>query len=293
MTRDRDSVRPDHSKTDSLPMRDAFIAHRGLDAVRDRMSVVEQSAEICFVGVLRDNRGFYGDRAPHDRLENHRIASCDCLSLELDQVKERRVTDDSALERLERAGTDFLLGKGIQEVDVSDHRFRRVKTSDEILSRRVIDRDFSSDAAVNLSEQRRRNVHKAHASEIDRCSKSCGVTEGTSTDRDDDCIPSRAAREQIAGETDDSLESLGPFAVRQRQYIDASEAICECVSGDFHEPRSRDDERRASRRHLSEDRASVSNDSPADEDGILGGLVADYDCGLHHSCRRFNSRPSS
>ena len=100
-------------------------------------------------------------------------------------IEQRAARDDAVLDDFVQAGAELAAGKRGEELRVDDHGRRLMIGADEILARGVVDADFSADRAVDLREERRRDLDDGHAAEVGGRGESGDVADDPSAHGDD------------------------------------------------------------------------------------------------------------
>ena len=87
------------------------------------------------------------------------------------------------LDDLREAAAEFTIGERSQQLGIGEHQRRRIEGSDKVLPFRKIDSGLAADRAVNLGDERRRDVHKFQPAQEGGSRKAGYVTDYASTNR--------------------------------------------------------------------------------------------------------------
>ena len=90
-------------------------------------------------------------------------APCEASS----QSKKASVAEQTVLRDLRIAGAHFARRKRRQNVGVGQHEARLMESADQVLALRRVDARLAADGAVNLRQQRGRDLHEADAAAKD------------------------------------------------------------------------------------------------------------------------------
>ena len=121
--------------------------------------------------IARDDARLHRDRMGHRVLaQGHVVAQAGGVRFQPFEeitVPQKPVFRDLAIARQEVAR-----GERVQHGDIGQHQGWLVKGADQVLAVRAVDAGLAADAAVHLGQQRRGDLHEAHAPAQDRGGKS-------------------------------------------------------------------------------------------------------------------------
>jgi len=92
-----------------------------------------------------------------------------------------------------------------------------VEGAHQVLPSRQVDPDFSTNRAIHLREQRRRNLNKTEAAQICGCGEAGCITDDAAAESDDDRGPVDAALKQAIVQARYRRQLFGLFAVGDEQ----------------------------------------------------------------------------
>lgn len=144
-----------------VPVPPAVLLHP-LDGVRERVPVVEDLAHPGLAQVAGDHVGLHPDR-PFDQLARHgpgRVGGRH--RVRLDEVQDRRVGDEAALDDLGHPGGQLGRRQAVERGEVGEHPHGRVEGTHEVLAGGGVDAGLAAHRGVDHAEQRGGHRHPAH-----------------------------------------------------------------------------------------------------------------------------------
>ena len=124
--------------------------------------------------------------------------------------------DHRLLDALGQAGGDVAALERAQARDVGDHRGRLVERAEQVLRERVVDGDLAAERAVDLREQRRRQVHVRDPAHVRARDPAAEVGDHAAAEREDHVAARERAAREPAPQPDRLLEALARLAGRDR-----------------------------------------------------------------------------
>ena len=144
-------------------MQIGFVAGGGLDGVGEGMAEVQDCAQILLAFVLGDHCRLDFARSRDAVSERVDVAREQLGHVVVQPVEQQRIPDAAVLDHFGEPGSEFPVRERGQRVRVRDDRQGLMKRTDQILAARVIDSGLAADRRVDLREQRRGDLHVAHA----------------------------------------------------------------------------------------------------------------------------------
>jgi hypothetical protein len=174
---------------------------------------VQRAPQVRLVGIAPDQLGLDGGGAEDELLEQRVVARDEQrVGVVLDEGEVLRRGDDRLLDRLGEAGPHVAVARGAQEADVRDHRDRLVEGPEQVLGQRVVDRDLAAEGAVDLREQRRRDVDVGDAAHVAAGHPSTEVGDDAAAEGEHHVAPREVRAGQPVPERDRLVEALAPLA---------------------------------------------------------------------------------
>ncbi len=133
------------------------------DGVAERVTVVEDLAQVALPEVRRDDVGLHPDRSLHefgDRVARRLDGGGRVL---LDQVEDPGVGDEAGLHHLGHARDEFVARQRLQRGEVHQHGRRLVEHAHEVLARVGVDAGLAAHRRVHHAQQGGGHVHQSHA----------------------------------------------------------------------------------------------------------------------------------
>ena len=155
-----------------------------------------------------------GRAADRDRFGPGWSASEHVAPVQFQKLEKAAVANEPILDDLGEAGAKIALAEGIEARGVGQHQRRLMKSADEVLSVRRIDSSLAAHAGVDLSEQRRRNLHQAQAPTHCRSAKSREIADHSPAKRNDNISTFDARLDQRIGDAGELDIGLGALAGR-------------------------------------------------------------------------------
>ena len=136
---------------------------RGLfQRMAEGMAQVQQRPLALFGLVARDDPGLHLDRPGHGMQPRRRVAGDQPGAVHLQPVEEAGIAEQAVFHHLAIARQQVAPGQRVQHADVGQHQPGLVKGADQVLALRGVDPGLAADRAVNLRQQRRRDLHEPH-----------------------------------------------------------------------------------------------------------------------------------
>ncbi len=202
--------REDQPDRDRLPVPDP-VRLPALDRVRQRVAVVEVLALAGLAQVAGHHPGLDPDR-PLDQLAGRRGRAGP-----LQQVEDRRVGDEAALDHLGQPGPVVPRRQRGQRGQVAEHAGRRVEGADQVFAGRGVDGGLAADRGVDHAEQGGGQVHHPDAAQPGGGDPAGEVGGGAAAEADHRVGPGEAGGAERLPAVAGHRERLGRLAVRDRQ----------------------------------------------------------------------------
>jgi hypothetical protein len=131
----------------------------------------------------------------------------------LDQVEDRRIGDEAALDHLGEAAAQLGGRQRREHVQVAQHADGFVERADEVLALGGVDAGLAPDGGVDHAEHGRRHVDESHATQPAGGDEAGQIGRGTTTEADDDVGPGESRLAQDAPAERQDVGGLGLLAV--------------------------------------------------------------------------------
>ena len=178
--------------------------------VREGVAVVEQGAETGdFIFVLLDDVGLEPAASGDNAAEDVGRALVHVRGVRFEKGEKLRVEDHAVFDDFGQARAVIPIGQRGQRRRVDEHAQGLVERADQVLALRVVDADLSADRAVDVREQRRRNLHEGDAAGIRRRRETGRVADDPSAHGDDDRPPVSLQVDKRVVQPSDDRQRLG------------------------------------------------------------------------------------
>ncbi len=185
------------------------VTGRGLERVRDGVSVVEDGAHAGSLELVgRDDPRLDLD-APGDHLREHGgIAREQCVDVRRGEV----VAHQRVLGDLTQAAAVLAVGQRGEHRRVHEHGARLVERTDEVLALGQVHAGLAADRAVDHREQRGRHLHDVDPAVVDRRREAGRVADDPAAHREHEVAAQQAPFGEAAAQRFDRRERLGVLA---------------------------------------------------------------------------------
>ncbi len=149
----------------------------GLQGVAEGVAEIEQGPLAALALVRGDDLGLHFNTPGNGlqrrlRVQGQYVAIMGPQPFEKIGIAQQAVLDDFGI-----AAAHFAGGQGGQHVEVAQHQARLPEGADQVLALFVIDRRLAADRAVDLGQQRRRDLDEVDAAHIDGAGKAGQVAD--------------------------------------------------------------------------------------------------------------------
>ncbi len=144
------------------------VARERFQRVAERVAEIEQRAGAGLALIGRD-QGSLGAAARHDRvLPGRVVARQQGRAVRLEPGEQRRLVDQPVFDHLGIARAQLPRRQALQDVGVRQHEPRLMEAADQVLALARVDPGLAADRAVDLGEQRGRDLHVVEPAQQDR-----------------------------------------------------------------------------------------------------------------------------
>ncbi len=178
------------------------------------VAVVEELPAAGVVEVLADRVGLDLHGAG-DQLGGGRPAG----GVGLEQVEDRAVGDEAALDDLGQPGAELGLGQAVEDVGVGEDGDRRVERADQVLAGVGVDAGLAAHRGVDHAEQAGGHLHHADPAQPGGGDEAGQVGHRSPADADHDVGAGVAQPAQLGPQARGDLDGLGRLAVRHDQRL--------------------------------------------------------------------------
>src|SRR5919106_3052069 len=179
----------------------------------DGVTEIEDSAVIIFTLVFLDDPGFDRARSRNDLNEKLAIQADDFVHLLFQKRKQSRVFDDPVLDYFSKAGDEFPTRQRPQNVHVDQDDPGLIEGADQVFAVLMIHAGFAADARIDLSQQRRWHLDVRNAAQIASRSKTCKISDNSSSQCHDARLPVKSIGNQSVVDGSQRLKVLVFLAV--------------------------------------------------------------------------------
>ena len=131
----------------------------------------------------------------------------------VEQVEDRAVGDEAALDHLGQPGPELRLGQAGQRVGVGEDGGRRVEGADQVLAGAGVDAGLAADRGVDHAEQAGRHLHDPDAARPGGGEEAGQVGDRSPADADDGVGPGQPQPAELLPGAGGDLGGLGRLAV--------------------------------------------------------------------------------
>ena len=273
---------------DRLAVPEAAVLRDRFDGVARRVPEVQDAARAALALVLGHDPRLDPAGVGYHRDQRVLLAADDGAQVASHPLEQAAVGDHAVLDHLVEAGPELAPGERAEQLRVGEDRERLVERADQVLAEPMVDAHLAADGAVDLREQRGRNVRESDAAQPGRRREAGHVADHAAPDRDDgDAAVGRHANQCVV-DPGHGPGGLGALAVGDQDALRAPERprhgravrLPYRGAGDGHAP--------AADPRFVEQRVEPREEAGADVDGVLPRRGGDLDHGGGHA-RRYNS----
>ena len=257
-----------------------------LECVAEGVAEVEEGADITGLALVGGDDPSLGGDAGGDRVDPcRRVARHDTSSVRLEPREEGGVAEKRGLGDLGIARPAFAWGQGVEQVGIDDDGGGLVERADQVLARARIDRGLAADRAVDLRQQRRRDLDERAPPAKDRGGEPGQIADDAAAERNHRIAALDPARKQCLDDGFEGAPVLLPLAgrddQRRRGQSGGSERSGQRRQMEAGDGRIGDDRYRARAGQRRDDRPGAGQRPGRDFDIIATRVEADGD---NHRC---------
>ena len=215
-------------------MEEIAIPGGRLDRMAERVAEIEHRTpgRVALVGQddldLRP-RGSLDDFRDRAAVERGRVTLGDRLALRLEQLEQPLVAEGGHLRRLAERGPEVARRKRTEKRDVGNDGRRLVERPDEVFALGKVDSGLAADRAVDLGEERRRDLDERDAAKVGRGEEPGRVTERAPSDRDQRLTAFDPPPGELARRLLDDRQPLCVLTLGKEELFDGPPAVRQAV----------------------------------------------------------------
>ena len=263
--------RHEHPVGDGLAVAETAIFGDSFDGVSRRVAEVQNASQAGFSLVSRHDLGLDAARLGDDCGQRGRLVREDRRVILSDLVEEARARCHTVLDDLVKASAELPPGERCQHRRVDDDGVRLIERADQVLAERVIDPDLAPDGAVDLCQERGRDVHQCNAAQIGGSGESGHVADDAPSEGDERGGAVGLGLDQGIVDAGDRRQLLVAFAVRHQDGFGVPKGAGDSCPMEPPNGRARDDETTLRRVSPVEDLVQAGDGAVSDRNRVGAG----------------------
>ncbi len=196
----------------------AGISGRGFQRVSEGVAQVQKRALTLLGLVAADDGGLHRHRMGHRVLPCRRIGS-QPRRIRFEPGEEIRVPQQPVFRHLAIAGQKIARLQAVQQRDIGQDQRRLVEGADQVLAMGGVDTGLAADTAVDLRQQRRRDLDEAHSAPKDRGRETHQIADHAAAERDHHIASFDPVFQQPFHHAGQVRPAFGALARRQHQRL--------------------------------------------------------------------------